>query len=68
MPKINIVMTKCKRCGKPLAKTDRSLYGLNTLKEKYGDICQDCMSEAETMEMLKEQGQGIAASLSAIKK
>jgi len=68
MPKINIVMTKCKRCGKPLVKTDRSLYGLDTLKEKYGDICQDCMSEDETMEMLREQGQGIAANLSINRK
>jgi hypothetical protein len=53
--KINIVMTKCKRCGKPLAKTNKSLYGIDEAKIKYGDICSTCITKEEEYEILQEQ-------------
>lgn len=57
--KIHIVMTKCKRCGKSLAKTDKSLYGAEKAKAQYGDICSDCMSSEEKFDMLQEQAKAI---------
>lgn len=57
--RIQIVMTTCKRCGKEIAKTDRSIHGMDKLKDKYGDICSACTSEEENFQMLRAQGQGI---------
>ncbi|MEG6512386.1 DUF2688 domain-containing protein [Desulforamulus ruminis] len=60
---IQIVTTQCKRCGKSLVKTNRSLYGMEELKAKFGDICSDCMSNEELGEMLRAQGTGILGHL-----
>jgi hypothetical protein len=68
MKAIKIVMTKCKRCGKTIAKTDRPLYGSEASKEKYGDICQNCMPKDEYFEMLGEQGRRIQDSIGGGKK
>ncbi len=57
--RITIETTHCKRCGKLLATASRSLYGLDTLKAKYGNICQDCITPDELVEMNDAIGKGI---------
>lgn len=43
--------TTCQRCGKDIYTGNRSLYGMDDLKAKYGRICSACMTEAERQEM-----------------
>lgn len=47
-----IVHTNCKRCGKPLVTTSRSIMGLDKLKERLGSICSNCTTPEEKQEML----------------
>lgn len=58
--KIQIVTTKCDRCGKPLATTNRSIHGLDSLKAECGNICSTCATESEKFEILQQQGQALA--------
>lgn len=51
--RINIVHAPCKRCGKMLAMTDRSIYGADDAKKKYGGICSDCITPEERAEIEK---------------
>ncbi len=57
--KIRLETTKCKRCGKALTTTNKSLYGVDRVKEEYGSICSECMTEKEKYEMLNEQAKAI---------
>jgi hypothetical protein len=57
--KIKIEMTKCRRCGKSLATTNKSIYGMDSLKAKWGNICADCSTQEERFQILKEQGEMI---------
>ena len=57
--RIQFYETKCRRCGKPITTTSRSLLRLDNLKAKYGSICEACMSEDEQAEMLNEMGKAI---------
>ena len=59
MNKIVIVQTHCKRCGKSICTSNKSLYGLDSLKSQYGSICEGCMTDTERYEMLHKMGQGI---------
>lgn len=50
--RIYIVETKCKRCGKPLHTTNRSLYGADALKAELGSICSACTTPEEKERIL----------------
>ena len=39
--------TKCKRCGKEIFTGNKSLFGLDALKEQLGKICQNCITPKE---------------------
>jgi hypothetical protein len=56
---ISIITVKCKRCGKEIATTSRSILGLDSLKAKYGNICQGCMDQDEQYRMLDEMANKI---------
>ena len=60
--RITIEQTTCRRCGKPLATTSRSLFGLDRLKARLGSICSDCMTEDEKQEMLEAMGDSIISA------
>lgn len=57
--KITILTVNCKRCGKELSTTSRSIHGLDKLKKQYGYICQDCSTPEEKQEMIEAIGMGI---------
>jgi len=57
--RITIETVKCKRCGKELSTTSRSIHGLDKLKKQYGYICHDCTTPAERDEMVNAIGAGI---------
>lgn len=57
--RITFYVTECKRCKCELTTSSRSILGLDKLKEKYGSICRECMSEDERQEMLDAMGSGI---------
>lgn len=57
--RIQIVTTTCKRCNKPLAMTNRSIFGADEAKRKYERICRDCITEEERQEILNAQAQAI---------
>jgi hypothetical protein len=47
MRKLHIINTTCKRCGKPLATLNRSLWGADAAKQEYGSICEKCITPLE---------------------
>ena len=59
MKPIQIVTTKCKRCGKQIATGSRSLIGLDSLKSALGDICAACITTSERQIILRAQGQAM---------
>lgn len=63
--KYSIVMTKCRRCGKPLATGNRSLYGADQLKKRLGSICEGCITDEERHEILDGQRKAIHTNLRA---
>ena len=58
-----LVHTECKRCGAPIVTGNRSLFGADALKARYGSICDACMPEAEQEQMLREMGNAVAGYL-----
>lgn len=38
---------ECKRCHKELITLTRSIFKLDQLKEQYGSLCRDCITEDE---------------------
>jgi hypothetical protein len=60
--RIAIVKTSCKRCGKPLFSTNRSIHGASRLHAKYAGICSVCTTEEEKEEMLYGIGSAILKS------
>jgi len=57
--KIAIVKTECARCGKEIFTCKRSLLGSESLKRKWGMICEDCITPEEKHQILEDQGQVI---------
>jgi hypothetical protein len=60
--RIQVVTTNCKRCGKSLAMTNRSIYGADEAKATYERICSDCITPGEYKDMLKAQAGAILGS------
>ena len=56
---MKLTKTHCQRCGKEIYKTEKSLYGLDNLKNQIGDICKNCTTEDEKHEINLAVGQGI---------
>lgn len=53
--RIQIVVSKCKRCGCQLATASRSIYGNDVAKRKYELICKNCLTDEEYNDMNKNQ-------------
>ena len=51
-----LINTPCKRCGRMVVTSVRSLMGLGRLKARWGVICQSCITPEEQHQMLMEQG------------
>ena len=49
----------CKRCGKPVTTTNRSILGLDNLHSQYAGICHQCMNDNERNELLDKMGKQI---------
>ena len=59
---IQIILSKCRRCGKPLATASRSIWGIDpAIRQKYQLICDKCLKPEEKKEL--EQ-----ASVEAVKR
>lgn len=52
--RITIISCNCKRCGKKLATTNQSIYGLDANKKNFGIVCSDCVTEEEKREIMGE--------------
>ena len=57
--KPKILTTNCRRCNKPIATLNKSLFGLDELKAKLDRICSDCITIEEVQEMLDAQAKAI---------
>lgn len=57
--RINIVIVPCKRCGKSIAMTNRSIYGDDRSKAQYEGICEPCSTLEERAEILQRQSAAI---------
>jgi hypothetical protein len=60
--RITIETVHCKRCGRELATTSRSIHGLDNLKAQYGYLCHDCTTESERQAMIEAIGHGMSIS------
>ncbi len=58
--KFKLIACGCRRCGKQILTGNRSLYGADEAKAKYGRICSDCATEQENYEMNMAIGKAIA--------
>ena len=58
--RIELVLAPCKRCGRLITTTSRSLYGLDSLKAQVGVICQTCASSEEQLEIAHNIGKALA--------
>lgn len=56
MIKSRLTISRCSRCHRPLTVSVKSLLGLDTLKEKWGILCADCITAEEQHQLLSEQG------------
>lgn len=56
--RITIERVNCRRCGKEISTASRSIYGLDSLKARYGSICHDCTTDDERNEMLNAMATG----------
>ena len=57
--KVRILTTTCRRCGKPIATLNKSLYGLDELKARLDRICTDCITVDEAQDISDAQAQAI---------
>lgn len=61
--KIHLIPVNCKRCGKPMYASNRSIYGLNSFKQATGYLCQDCTTDDEKHNINIGIGQGIIGGI-----
>ena len=54
--KIKLIQVKCERCNKPITTTNRSLYGADELKAKFGKLCNNCATDEEKHQINYEIG------------
>lgn len=57
--RITIETVHCKRCGKELATTSRSVHGNDKLKTYWGYICSNCTTPEEKTLMQEQISLGI---------
>lgn len=57
--RIAIFKTHCKRCGKEVYTTNRSITGADALKAELGSICQDCITPEEELRILHSTANSI---------
>lgn len=46
-----LVVIGCRRCGKSVTSTNKSLTGADQLWRKYAGICSDCITPSEKHEI-----------------
>ncbi|WP_322075522.1 DUF2688 domain-containing protein [Burkholderia cenocepacia] len=51
--RIQIVTTKCRRCGKPISTLSRSIVGADSLRAELGEICGECITPEEDRRILE---------------
>lgn len=57
--KVQFYQMPCKRCGKIITTTTKSILGLDNLHKEYSGICHDCLTDDEQNTMLNLMGQQI---------
>lgn len=45
--KIEIIKTRCGRCGAPVSMLSESLFGIDELYKELGPVCRDCITPEE---------------------
>lgn len=58
-PRVQLVPANCQRCERQVYTANRSLFGLDHLKAKWGVLCSSCTTEEEQRQMIKDQFEGI---------
>lgn len=61
--KYQLYETKCKRCGKPLMTSTRSLWGSDEGHSKYSGICSSCLTNTENEDMVRFIKEGILRAI-----
>ena len=62
--KYQLYTTTCKRCGKTITTSTRSLYGADSAHAQYAGICSACMGEKERDEMQASINNAVFRSMS----
>lgn len=57
--RIEIVTTKCKRCGKQIASMSQPVYSSQATMNKWRGICKDCVSDAERFQMMQDMNEDV---------
>jgi hypothetical protein len=57
--RIQIIISKCRRCGCKLATASRSIWGDEAGKKKYELICKNCLTSEEEADILNRQSNHI---------
>jgi len=52
--RIQLYVSSCKRCGKPLTVSSGSFWGANAAHKKFSGICEKCITPKERKEMQAE--------------
>jgi hypothetical protein len=53
--RIHLIPAPCQRCGRQVYTASRSPLGLDTLKAKWGVLCETCVTPAENAQIVAEQ-------------
>ena len=61
--KATLRMGNCKKCGKELLTSSKSIYGLDKEKEEFGVVCSSCTTKEESASLLHSIGEKIAIKL-----
>ncbi|WP_234710350.1 stable inheritance protein KleA [Xanthomonas citri] len=64
--KIEIIETCCPRCGKSIRTLGHSIIGADDAREKFGNICGDCITPEEDSELTEMLLAAVARRMSGV--
>jgi len=63
--RFQLVNTTCPRCGKPTVTGNRSLWGADSLQQKYTGICTACITPEEREEINSNLAEFVYSTIKA---
>jgi len=60
MSKIKLIPVACERCGRKIYTTNKSIHGIDTLKEETEICCSDCVTADELADLNIKIGEKIS--------